>query len=71
MRVGELLLLHGGRNDEMRPWVLGNLSVLNLKNMNWLGVKGERPSRRHSHALMSYSNEIVILGGKNVEGLCK
>ena len=65
------MFIHGGRNDEMRPWVLGNLCVLNLKTMNWLSVKGDKPALRHSHSLMAYDNEVVVLGGKNVEGLCK
>jgi N-acetylneuraminic acid mutarotase len=72
VRVREYLFIHGGRNDEMRPWVLRTLSVLNLKTMSWLTLKGDKPSYRHSHLLMASSeDEIVILGGKNMEGLCK
>ena len=55
----------------MRPFVLGDLSALNLRTMSWLWVKGDKPALRHSHALVSYSDEIVIMGGKNTEGLCK
>jgi hypothetical protein len=50
----------------MRPWVLGSLCVLNLKTMNWLAVKGDKPALRHSHSLISHDNEIVVLGGKNL-----
>lgn len=72
VRLREYLFIHGGRNDEMRPWVLNALSALNLKTMSWLTVKGEKPSYRHSHLLMpGREDELVILGGKNMEGLCK
>jgi hypothetical protein len=72
VRVREYLFMHGGRNDEMRPWVLRSLSALNLKTMSWLAIKGDKPSFRHSHLLMaSKEDELVILGGKNMEGLCK
>lgn len=50
----------------MRPWVLGNLCVLNLKTMSWLYVKGDKPAIRHSHSLIANGNEIVVLGGKNL-----
>ena len=53
VRMQEYLFLHGGRNDEMRPWVLRSLSALNLKTMSWLTIKGEKPSFRHSHLLMA------------------
>lgn len=55
----------------MRPWVLGALNALNLKTMTWVWVKGDKPTLRHSHALLQYGEQIVILGGKNIEGLCK
>jgi hypothetical protein len=56
----------------MRPWVLKTLSALNLRTMSWLAIKGDKPSYRHSHLLMaSREDEVVILGGKNMEGLCK
>lgn len=71
VRVREFLFIHGGRNDDMRPWVLNNLTILNLWTMNWIWVKGEKPSLRHSHCLLPYSDEIIILGGKNLDGLCK
>ena len=55
----------------MQPFVLGSLSALNLKTMTWIWVKGDKPTLRHSHAIVNYMDEIVILGGKNMEGLCK
>ena len=55
----------------MRPWIMGSLSALNLKTMSWIWVKGDKPTLRHSHALLSYADEIIILGGKNLDGLCK
>ena len=71
VRVKEYLFIQGGRNDDMRPWIIGNLSALNLKTMNWLKVKGDKPTLRHSHTLLSYHDEVIILGGKNLDGLCK
>jgi len=70
-RVRECLFIHGGRNDDIRPWVLGNLSILNLWTMNWIWIKGEKPPLRHSHCLFNYSDEIIIMGGKNLDGLSK
>lgn len=54
VRVKEYLFIQGGRNDDMRPWVIGNISALNLKTMNWIWVKGDKPTLRHSHSLLSY-----------------
>lgn len=52
--------------------MLRGLSALNLKTMNWLMIKGDKPSYRHSHLLMAArDDELVILGGKNMDGLCK
>jgi hypothetical protein len=39
--------------------------------MNWIKVKGENLVGRYMHSLVNYQNEIVIVGGKNMEGLCK
>jgi hypothetical protein len=69
--MSEFLFIHGGRNDEMRPWVLGGLNVLSLRTMTWLWVKGDKPALRHSHVLLLHEEEMVVLGGKNIEGLCK
>ena len=55
----------------MRPWVLGNLCALNLRTMSWLTVKGDKTALRHGHSLISYGNEIVVLGSKNLYGLRK
>lgn len=38
IRIREFLFIQGGRNDEMRPWVIGALSVLSLRTMTWLWV---------------------------------
>ena len=70
-RVKEFLFIQGGRNDDMRPWIIGSISALNLKTMSWFWVKGDKPTLRHSHALLAYSDEVIILGGKNLDGLCK
>lgn len=37
----------------MRPWVLNRLNALNLRTLNWLSIKGEKASYRHSHILMA------------------
>jgi hypothetical protein len=56
VRKREFLFIHGGRNDEMKPWVLGSLSALNLRTMNWLWVKGDKPALRHSHSVLCFEN---------------
>jgi len=55
----------------MRPWTLNSIFALNLITMNWIKISGEKPTYRHSHVLNGNDNEIVILGGKNMDGLCK
>lgn len=67
----QYLIIHGGKNEEMTPSVLPTLHVLDLSVLNWIKVKGENPGCRCSHSMMISGNEIVILGGKNTEGLCK
>ena len=71
IRHKEYLIIHGGRNDEMKPFVLNTLHFFNLKTFNWIKVAGEKPPYRYAHSLSIFGGEIVVLGGKGVEGLCK
>lgn len=71
IRHKDYLIIHGGRNDEMKPFVLNSMHFLNLKNHNWIEVNGERPPYRYSHSLSIVRGDIIILGGKGTEGLCK
>lgn len=34
------IIIHGGRNDEMKPFVLFSMHFLHLKSMEWIQVKG-------------------------------
>lgn len=47
------------------------MHFLNLKTLNWIKVGGEKPPYRYSHALTVVHDEIVILGGKGLDGLSK
>jgi hypothetical protein len=47
------------------------MHFLHLKNLNWIKVGGEKPPYRHSHSLTIVNDEIVILGGKGLDGLSK
>jgi hypothetical protein len=71
VRLKEFLVIHGGRNDEMNPFVLNSIHFLSLRTMSWIKVSGEKPPYRYSHSLSVVQGDIVILGGKNTEGLCK
>lgn len=55
----------------MKPSVLNSMHFLNLRTLNWIKVGGEKPPYRYSHAITVVNDEIVILGGKGLEGLCK
>lgn len=48
----EYIIIHGGRNDEMKPFVLNSMHFLHLRTLNWIEVKGEKPPYRYSHALL-------------------
>ena len=71
IRHKEFLIIHGGRNDEMKPFVLNSMHFFNLLTFNWISVQGEKPPYRYSHSLSIVHGDIIILGGKNTEGLCK
>ena len=59
------IIIHGGKNDEMKPFVLNSMHFLNLKTLEWIEVKGQKPPYRYSHTMMINGGEIIILGGKN------
>lgn len=40
IRHKEYIIVHGGRNDEMKPSILNTMHFLHLKNLNWIKVGG-------------------------------
>lgn len=71
LRHKDYIIIHGGRNDEMKPSVLNSMHFLHLRTLTWIKVSGEKPPYRYSHAITVVHDEIVILGGKGLEGLSK
>lgn len=55
----------------MKPFVLNSMHFFNLKTHNWINLRGEKPPYRYSHSLSVLHGDIVILGGKSIEGLSK
>lgn len=65
----EFLIVYGGRNDNLG--ILGDLFVLNLRNMNWfqVNVHGRfKEKERFGHCSASISNKFLVFGGVNGKG---
>jgi hypothetical protein len=46
------ILIHGGRNDQINPFVLDSFHFLDLTILEWIEVKGDTKIARYNHGVM-------------------
>jgi hypothetical protein len=65
------LIVYGGRDNQVSgtPF-FADIGVLNMLNMNWIGVctYGEKIEERCSHMAFLHGSKLVLFGGINQRG---
>lgn len=68
-----LLVIHGGKNDQLHPEYLNDIVILDMETFHWIHPKqkSDEPTQLAEHCGFSYQNKVFILGGLNQNGYAK
>ena len=66
---GNILIIHGGRNDAKNNFVFNDTFILDLFSLNWMKVdyfdKEKKPGNRYFHQSFVEDNFFYVFGGMN------
>jgi hypothetical protein len=64
-----ILILHGGRNDQLKKNIFFDIWLFDLENFFWIKAKTApiNPIERTEHCSIIYNNKMLILGGLNLK----
>lgn len=66
----DILILHGGRNDQTSDVYLNDTYILDLYTFNWIKINvfENVPKPRAEFSAIVQSNKLIIFGGTNMQG---